>query len=75
MDCIVGEMDVGIADVVIAKVELIGRSAEVALLEDEYFELLGEEHPHSHVKLAAGKEQRFLHVFLDHKRTRFNGEV
>lgn len=68
-------MNVGIADVVIAEVELIWRSAEVALFEDEYLQLLCEEHPHSDVKLAAGKEQRLLHVFLDNEGTGSDGEV
>lgn len=46
-------MDVGVAYGVSAEVELIGRSSQVALLEDVDFQLLREEHPHSDVKFAA----------------------
>jgi hypothetical protein len=49
-------VDVGVADVVSAEVELIGRSSQVALFEDVDFHLLREEHPHSDVEFAAGKE-------------------
>lgn len=62
-------MDVGVADIVSAEIELIGRSPKVALFEDVDFQLLGEEHPHSDVELSAGKKQRLLHVLLDHEGT------
>lgn len=62
-------MDVGVADIVSAEIELIGRSPQVTLFEDVYFQLLGEEHPHSDIELAAGKKQRPLHVLLDHEGT------
>ena len=75
LDCVVGEVDVGVTDVVIAEVELIRRGAQVALLEDEHLQLLGEEHPHSDIELATSKQQRPLHVFLHHEGTGPDREV
>ena len=75
LDCVVGEVDVGVADVVVAEVELIRRGAQVALLEDEHLQLLGEEHPHSDIELATSKQQRPLHVFLHHEGTGPDREV
>lgn len=68
-------MDVGVANIVSAEIKLVGRSPKIALFEDVYFQLLGEQHPHSDVELAAGKKQRLLHVLLDHEGTGPYGEI
>ena len=75
LDCIIGQVDVVVVEVLCIHVVRCGACAQIALLEEVDIHFVSEADPHPNIKLSLIHEQRPLYILLNDKGLRTDGRL